>query len=398
MTTPEIQPSPGGGAPSSRVLTAALAGAALLVLAGAGAFYVATQRAPRPTEAGAIAISVGAKTCTPMDLTVPAGRAVFEIVNASDRPIEWEILDGVLVLEERENIAPGFTSRLAARLKPGVYAITCGLLSNPRGTLTVTASAESEAEKARPPLKAFIGPLSEYKVYLALQSGDLVRAAGALAAAAGEGDLAGARAAYVEARRAYRHVEAVAGRIADIENVLDPVAAYLAGRETDPGFVGFHRLEYGLWHGGSTDGLAPIAERLAADAATLKDRLRALKPDPADLAGAAAREARRLAEGPVLSGDSLYAGDDLAEFGAALDGLEKPVALLRPLVAETAPDVSAAVAAAFAATRAEIAALAGSGAPPAYATIAPEARKALAARFTALADAIDRIDPALGLE
>jgi iron uptake system component EfeO len=30
----------------------------------------------------------------------------FRIINRSDRAVEWEILDGVLVIEERENIAP----------------------------------------------------------------------------------------------------------------------------------------------------------------------------------------------------------------------------------------------------------------------------------------------------
>jgi iron uptake system component EfeO len=384
-----------GGAPSSRLVSFALIGAAVLVLAGGGAFYFASQKAVRPVEAGAIAVRVGAKACEPMDLTVPAGRSVFEIENASDRPIEWEILDGVMVVEERENIAPGFKSQLAARLKPGTYDITCGLLSNPRGKLTVTASAHSEAEKAKPPLKAFIGPLSEYKVYLALQSGQMVRATGALATAVKAGDLAAARAAYAEARTAYRHVEAVSGRIADIENAIDPVAAYLAGREQDPAFIGFHRIEFGLWKEGATEGLGPIADRLAADAATLRDRLKAQKFEPADLTGFAAREARRLAEGPVISGDNLYAGDDLGEFAAAVDGLDKPVSLLLPLVTEASPDTAKAVTDAFAATRSEIAKDAGAAT---YADVPADARQALAASFNALADAIDRINPALGLE
>lgn len=387
------------GVPSSRLTTIALLGAGILVLAGGGAFYLASQKATRPVEAGAIVVRVGDKTCEPMDLTVPAGRSVFEIENASNRPIEWEILDGVMVLEERENIAPGFKSQLTARLKPGVYDITCGLLSNPRGKLTVTASVHLEAERAKPPLKAFIGPLSEYKVYLALQSGQMIEATKALASAVDTGDIAAAKAAYAAARVAYRHVESVSGRIADIENAIDPIAVYLAGREQDPAFTGFHRIEFGLWKGNSTAGLKPIVDKLASDAAALRDRLKAVKFEPADLAGNAAREARRLAEGPVISGDSLYAGDDLGEFAAAVDGLEKPVSLLLSLAGEASPDTGKAVGDAFAAVRAEIGKLAGMvGAPPVYTAISPESRKALAASFVALAAAIDRINPALGLE
>lgn len=396
MSSPDPQRD---GTPSSRLMTVALVGAGVLVLAGGGAFYLASQKASRPVESGAIAVRVGDKSCEPMDLTVAAGRSVFEIENASNRPIEWEILDGVMVVEERENIAPGFRSQLAARLKPGTYDITCGLLSNPRGKLTVTASAHSEAEKAKPPLKAFIGPLSEYKVYLALQSGQMSRAVTTLAAALEAGDITAAKAAYGAARVAYRHVESVSGRMADIENAIDPVAAYLAGREQDPAFTGFHRIEFGLWRENATASLKPVADKLSVDAMTLRDRLKALKLGPSDLAGNAAREARRLAEGPVVSGDNLYAGDDLTEFAAAVEGLEKPVSLLLPLVAEASPDTAKAVNDAFAAVRAEIGKLGGAtGGPVAYADVTPDARKALATRFIALADAVDRINPALGLE
>src|SRR5690606_36648366 len=212
---------------------------------------------------------VGDRTCDPADFTLPAGRATFEIHNASSRPIEWEILDGVMVVEERENIAPGFHSLLTAKLKPGSYEITCGLLSNPRGTLTVTPSAQSEAERARPPITAFIGPLWEYKVYLAAQSGLLVKAAGRLEEAIRAGDVEAAKAAWLAARLPYKRIEAVTGRIAELENAIDPLPGYLEKREQDPAFTGFHRLEYGLWGEGTAGGLAPVAQRLSGYVAAL---------------------------------------------------------------------------------------------------------------------------------
>jgi iron uptake system component EfeO len=394
MSSPESQRADG----PSRLIVPAVVCAGLLAVAGGVAFYYASQTANRPVEAGIVTVTVGDKACDPMAITVPAGRSVFEIRNISNRPIEWEILDGVMVLDERENIAPGFKSQLATRLKPGVYDITCGLLSNPRGQLTVTASAHSEAERARPPLKAFIGPLSEYKVYLTLQSGELARRTASLAAAIDAGDLEAARAAYAEARLSYRHIETVSGRIADLENVIDPVAAYLAGRENDPGFVGFHRIEYGLWGTGGTDGLKPVANKLAADASALKSRLRALKLEPVDLAGSAVREAQRLADGPIISGEGLYSGNDLAEFAAAVDGLEKPVSLMMPLVGEASPTTAKSIADAFAATRAKIARFAAADARKRYADLPADERKALAASFTTLAQAISKVNATLGME
>lgn len=392
MTDPKTSPS--------RLMPLAVTGAALLAVAGAGLFYYATQTAKGPERGDVHKVVVGQKSCDPADFTLPAGRATFEIHNASDRPIEWEILDGVMVVEERENIAPGFHSLLTAKLKPGSYEITCGLLSNPRGTLVVTASATSEAERTAPPLTAFIGPLSEFKVYLATQSSALVKAAETLAATVKSGDVAAAKAAWLAARLPYKRMEAVTGRIADLENSMDPLSDYLEKREADPAFTGFHRIEYGLWGEGSAEGIAPVAERLLADAAALKDRLRAMKLAPEDLAGTAARQAERLATSQIATGEDRWSGADLPDLAANLDGIAKGAGLLAPLVAEAAPDVARAYEERLAAARATLAAIRSEGAigyPP-YGDLDTPARDRLAAAFADLGKAIGAMNQAIGLE
>lgn len=384
------------GSPS-RLMPLAVAGSALLAAASAVAFYYATQTASGPERGDVYKVVVGDRTCDPADFTLPAGRATFEIHNASSRPIEWEILDGVMVVEERENIAPGFHSLLTAKLKPGTYEITCGLLSNPRGALVVTPSPESEAERARPPITAFIGPLSEYKVYLATQSNALVKETQRLEAAVRAGDVEAAKAAWLAARLPYKRIEAVTGRIADLENAIDPVSDYLEKREQDPAFTGFHRIEYGLWGQGADEGLVPLAEKLAADVGALKDRLKALKLQPEDLAGTAERQARRLGEGQVRDGENRWAFSDLAELQANLDGMEKSALLLRPLVTDAAPDVAAAIDRQFEAARAALAEFGTGETYPSYETVGTEARDRLAAAFRALAEAISALNPAIGL-
>src|SRR5690606_20827306 len=138
-----------------------------------------------------------------------AGRWVFVIVNKSDRTGEWEILDGVMVLEERENIAPGFKQTIAAKLTPGEYQITCGLLSNPRGKLTVTPTAASEAEKGKLPLTAFIGALAEYQIYLSTEVVEFQKTVSALSDAIENENLEAAQAAYGPARNAYARISPV---------------------------------------------------------------------------------------------------------------------------------------------------------------------------------------------
>lgn len=392
MTDPRKSSAP------SRLMPVAVGAAGALVVVAAGMFYWATQNAAAPERGNVHKIEVGQTTCDPLDLTVPAGRTTFEIHNKSDRTIEWEILDGPMVLEERENIAPGFHSTLTGKLKPGTYEITCGLLSNPRGKLVVTPSAASDAEKAAPPITAFIGPLSEYKVYLATQSGALVKQAEKLDQAIKAGDLEGAKAAWIDARLPYKRMESVTGRFADLENAIDPLSDYLEKREDDPGFTGFHRIEYGLWKQGSTEGLASVSAKLLTDVTALKDQLRALKLAPEDLAGSAGKLADRLANGQIAGGEDHWAGVDLAEIEANLDGIGKGAGLLRPLVAEAKPDAATAYDNALADARAALAALKGADGYPAYDQVSAEQRGKLAENFGTLRTAIDAMNPAIGLE
>lgn len=373
-----------------RSMTPMLVGAGALAVAGLVAFtWAARTSAPQPVE-GALQVAVTETACAPMALTVPAGPASFVIRNDSSRPLEWEILDGVMVVAERENIAPGFTATLTERLKPGTYQITCGLLSNPRGTLTVTATAASEAARTAPPVAEFIGPLSEMQVRLIQAGAALERDTRALAEAVASGDLASARAAYVTARADWARLGTATGRASDLVNRMSPTAAVLARREDDPGFTGFHRIEHGLWSKGSTEGLEPVARSLAEDATALRARLRGITLEPADIAADAARLARHLAEGQVRQGVNLYSGEDAAEFAAALDAVAGAAQVLSPLTTAAAPDAAAGVEAEIARTRTAIKAMSSDP--------SPAARDRVAEGFTALAGALDALNPALGLE
>lgn len=91
-----------------------------------------------------VAIAITRTGCEPAAVTVPSGRTVFRIKNDSQRSVEWEILKGVMVVEERENILPGFVQNLTATLDAGDYLMTCGLLSNPKGTLKALQPATAE--------------------------------------------------------------------------------------------------------------------------------------------------------------------------------------------------------------------------------------------------------------
>jgi iron uptake system component EfeO len=384
--------------PSQKLMRLGVVGAALLVVAGGAAFYYASTKVKTGSADGAIVVTISDGKCEPNALTVPAGRSTFTIVNKSDRALEWEILDGVMVLEERENIVPGFTQTLTAKLNPGKYEITCGLLTSPRGSLIVTPSAEADAAAARPALVAFVGPLAEYQVFLATQSNALVKGVQALDDAIKAGDIDKARDLYQKARLPYMQLEPMADRFADLHNAIDPVADYLEKREADVGFTGFHRIEYALYAVKSLDGLAPISAKLLVDVTALKDRVRSLRIPPEQIAGGAARLAGTIASTRIGAGEDHYAKSDLLDFEANLAGISRMMALMKPVVAQGSPAVVADIEARLAAVDGALKALRGPDGFPPYDSINAEGRKALAAQMQALADSIGKLNAAVGLE
>ncbi len=384
-----------------RALRWALAGSVVVMIAAGGLFYYASQlaAAKRQHNRDEVVVNIHPGQCEPNALSVPAGRASFRIVNRSDRAVEWEILDGVLVVEERENIAPGLSQVINANLQPGDYAITCGLLSNPRGTLHVTPTAASEAAaKAKPSMVAFVGPLSEFRVYLASQSSALIKAVSALNQAIASGDLSQAQALYVPARAAYQRLAPAAQRLAELDNRINARADYFEKREEDPGFVGFHRLEYALFQQRKLDGLAPVAQQLLSDVSELKQQLLAQSLPPEQLVSIVVRNLNTLAEVRAANGEEeRYSHTDLNGFAANAQTAHKVVDLLRPMLSKSAADLLPKIDAALADFDAALGSHTVAQGYASYDSVSGEQRQQLAHKAQALADALDGIDPALGL-
>lgn len=379
----------------------ALAGSVLLMIAAGGLFWYASNMAAakRQHNHDEIVVNIHPHSCEPNALTVPAGRASFRIVNRSERAVEWEILDGVLVVEERENIAPGLSQVINANLQPGDYAITCGLLSNPRGTLHVTPTAASDAAaKAKPSMVAFVGPLSEFRVYLAVQGSALIKAATALNQAIASGDLAQAQALYLPARAAYQRLAPAAQRLAELDNQINARADYFEKREQDPAFVGFHRLEYALFEQRKLDDVAPIAQRLLADVTTLKQQLLAQSLPPEQLVSILVRNLNSLAEVRAGSGEEeRYSHSDLNGFAANAQTARKVVDLLRPMLSKSAADVLANVDQAMSDFDNQLNAFKSADGYVSYDAVTAAQRQQIATKAKVLATAMDGIDPALGL-
>ena len=304
------------------------------------------QPANQPRDPGAtsdngastVKVAVTDKACEPNELTVAAGKTTFQVENRSQRALEWEILNGVMVVAERENILPGFTQPVTAKLDPGIYALTCGLLSNPHGKLIVAASAD--AGPVKPSLTDLIGPMAEYKFYVTQEAAVLASETEKFAAAVKAGDLKTAQTLYAPARLHYERIEPIAELFSDLDASIDSRADDHEKKEQDPGFTGFHRLEYGLFSQQSTADLGPIADKLVGDVQELQKRIASLTVPPEKMVGGAAALIEEVAATKITGEEDRYSHTDLWDFQANVDGAAKIVDLLRPLTLKADKDLS----------------------------------------------------------
>ena len=218
------------------------------------------------TLADALAVTVTDKGCEPSDLQAASGATTFNVTNGSGRVLEFEVLSGVMIVAERENILPGFKKSFAVDLGPGTYGIACGLLSNPKGTLIVTGASTQTG-----PLDPmdFVAPVAEYKVYVKTEAERFLTQTTAFVAAIKAGDVEGAKAKFAGARTGFERIEPVADLFSDRDSAIDSRADDWEKREADPGFGGFHRLEYALFTKGDVSDMGPVADKLLADVTDL---------------------------------------------------------------------------------------------------------------------------------
>jgi iron uptake system component EfeO len=342
-------------------------------------------------------VTVTDKGCDPFTLTVDAGKSTFAIKNASQRALEWEILDGVMVVEERENIFPGFTQKLSATLSPGEYQMTCGLLNNPKGKLIVQASAASAAPA---PVSALdlAGPLAEYKVYVLRQVDELVSSTEAFVAAIKANDLAKAQALYAPTRIHYERIEPVAELFDDLDKAIDSRADDYEKKEADPGFIGFHKIEKLLFVDKSTAAAQDLADKLLGNVHELHDRIEKLTIPAGKMVGGAADLIEEVASTKITGEEDRYSHTDLWDFQANIDGSQKIYDLLRPLAAQRNPAFVKRVDENFKQVNAILAKYKSGDGFESYDKVRESDRKAMKGPITILAEDLSTLRGQLGLE
>lgn len=276
-------------------------------------------------------VIINDEKCEPMHLTVPSGKNVFKIINKGTRELEWEILDGAMMINEKEGIEPNQTAELQQTLLAGEYTTVCGLFLNERGKLTVTDSGyqPSNDEKALAELKK---PLEEYKSYVRAEAKLLGEKTAKFVEAVKANKIDEAKALYAPTRFHYERIEPIAELFSWLDPAIDARADDFKLEEKDPEFKGFHRLEYGLWVENQTDHLHAVADELLKNVGELEKSVELLVFPVSNVVGGSAVLIEEVANSKISGEENRYSGTDLSDFQANMEGSQKIVELFRPYI------------------------------------------------------------------
>lgn len=255
----------------------------------------------------------------------------------------------------------------------------------------------SAALAADPPLD-LVAPLAEYKIYVAEHTAQLVEDVTVFTDAIKAGDVEKAKSLFAPTRTSWEKIEPIAELFVDLDVAVDARADDFEKAEQDPGFTGFHRIEYGLWEKSSTEGLDPYADKLLADVKDLDQRIADLTFPPEIVVGGAAVLMEEVAATKISGEEDRYSGTDLWDFDANFAGAKKIYDLLRPLIAGPDADFVAKVDKNFAEVDAVLAKYrTPEGGYVTYDNLTDADRSQLAARVNTLAEDLSTLRGRLGL-
>ncbi|MGP1615581.1 MAG: iron uptake system protein EfeO [Pollutimonas bauzanensis] len=243
-----------------------------------------------------------------------------------------------------------------------------------------------------------VGPLSDYKIYVAENVRKLVADTRSFTSAVKAGEVDKAKQLFAPTRMSYERIEPVAELFSDLDAAIDSRADDHEKAEKDPGFTGFHRIEYGLWEQNSAQDLGPVADKLMADVLELQKRLAGLTFPPEKVVGGAAVLMEEVAATKISGEEDRYSHTDLWDFQANFEGAYKIVELLRPLVAKEDKAFSGKVDANFKTVFDTLAKYrTADGGFETYSKLNDADRKLLAGRVNVLAEDLSKLRGMMGL-
>ncbi|AEH09823.1 MULTISPECIES: iron uptake transporter permease EfeU [Frankiaceae] len=298
-------------------------------------------------DAHATTIEATASSCAEGWQAPRPGRQTFTVHNGGGRGLEVRLIDPVsgAIHAEIELLAPGTSRPLSATVGGGTYAWQC-LPGNdpPIVSASQRVTGPSAGGQAIIPVtdEALAEPLDAYRAFVTAGLVTLQRDTDTLRADVAAGDLDAARRDWLTAHLDYERLGAAYGTFGDFDAAINGGPDGLPGGVTDEGFTGFHRIEYGLWHGESAAALSPLAAQLADDVTELGRAFPTQELDPNDLALRTHEILENTLQFQLTGTADQGSGSTLATASANAEGTRELLKIISPLLATRAPDTLAA--------------------------------------------------------
>jgi iron uptake system component EfeO len=309
-------------------------------------------------SAGPITVTSTATECTLSVNSARSGSVTFDVTNKGTETTEFYLLaeDGLRIIAEVENVAPGAERSLTLVAQPGKYVTLCkpGMVGDGVGkaSFTVTGDAvKAEGSDVERKTEA----VEQYADFVQDQVEQLEPAAKTFADAYAAGDDDAAKKQFPQVRAFYERIEPIADSLGDLDPKIDyrEVDAVAEGMD----WTGFHRIEKDLWQPAkdalNADGATPawkdwqpstaterrhFADQLVTDIATLADYVHGAdftealeEQGVAGLSNGAIALLDEVASGKITGEEDWWSGTDLYDFAANIEGSKMAFSLVRDL-------------------------------------------------------------------
>ncbi len=269
--------------------------------------------------------------------------AVF--VGSALTPSDSEGHRGSVAAEGPAAVANPLAGRLSKVVGTDVAAARYGEEVAAQENFGTNLAGEQVSDLAPLPARRFRRPVREYKAYAhdwverairdAKALGAMLAGGGSRAAADSRsvgGSRAAAERAWEKAWGDYLHLGADYGLFGALEGELDGTAGGPETSPSDPEFVGFRRLEWGLWTGRPLRSLSRYDHRLVADLIRLREALPGVEIDALDYA-TRGHEIIEDAQRGLLSGTEVpWSHQGVLGTAAAVASVEEVFRTLKPLL------------------------------------------------------------------
>lgn len=305
---------------------------------------------PRAVAPARNEITVSATACGTGWQNPAAGVQTLQIHNSWTGAVEVELIGSATgaIYARVEEIGPGTTQLMQVDLGSGTYAFECtgiNYADKIGRAVQIPGHVRGGAGVLPVSFTEMITVSSESHAYVLNGLTALARETSVLAAEIKTGDLGAARATWLTAHLTWEKLGSAYGMFDSYDDEIDGFPFGLPGGVGNPGFTGFYRLEYGLWHSQSAAELTGPADQLELNVRSLITAYPSMQLPPPQALGDLALRTHEILENAMrfqISGQADFgSGTTLATAAAGITVTRAQLKMLQPLLVGRYPSLPA---------------------------------------------------------